>query len=227
MEISNNGTRPQPTNQFANRPQPETHPHHDGRKTKNERTGLMSLKTLYGVLLVGVAILIIATITSVITNTVKNESNYVNKNSYQSVFVNVAGSSGGQAYFGHIQEINSQYIELTGVFYLEPGSTSNQFTLNNLSCALYNPEDTMIIKTDQVVFWENLKSNSQVTTDINKWYTDKLSCSSTASASTSAGATTTGATGTSATGTSGTGTASTTGTGASTTTPSTGTTTTH
>lgn len=155
MELSNNGGRPQ----FSSRPQttapaPEVNaPTHHGKRSRHPDHKFINLRGLFSILLIGIAILVIALIAFVINNTVKNESSYVNKSEYQSVFVNVTGSSGGQAYFGHIQEINSQYIVLTGVFYLEPGSTNNQFTLNNLSCALYNPQDTMIIKTDQVAFW--------------------------------------------------------------------------
>jgi len=186
MEVSNNGSRPQPTGQQVFSTASDT-----SRAKKPKKDGknkILSLKTLYIILLVGVAVLIIALIAYVINAETKSESSYVNKSQYQAVFVNVTGSSGGQAYFGHIQQLNSQYIELTGVFYLEPGSSNNQFTLNNLSCALYNPNDTMIINRSQVAFWENLKSNSQVTTDINKWYTDNLQCSSASSAT---GATTT------------------------------------
>jgi hypothetical protein len=187
MDVSNNGGRPQPTGQQVYSTASDAT---RGKKSKKfNKKKIFSLKTLYGILLVGIAVIIISLIAFIITSTVNSESSYVNKSQYQAVFVNVTGSSGGQAYFGHIQKINSQYIELTGVFYLEPGSSNNQFTLNNLSCALYNPNDTMIINRAQVAFWENLKSNSQVTTDINKWNTDNLQCS--AASATSGSSTTT------------------------------------
>lgn len=182
MEVSNTGIRPQPTGQPVVAP--------ENKKKKRIKNKILSLRTLWLVLLVGIAVLIIAVIAFVVNNSVSSQSSYVNKSEYQAVFVNVTGSSGGQAYFGHIVQLNSKYIELTGVFYLEPGSTNNQFTLNNLSCALYNPQDTMIINTDQVAFWENLKSNSQVTSDINKWNTDNLQCSSSGNATSGATSTT-------------------------------------
>ena len=194
MEVSNNGSRPQPTGQVYSTASDTSH----GKKPKKSNS-LLSIRTLYVILLVGIAVLIIAIIVFVINANTKSESSYVNKNQYQAVFVNVTGSSGGQAYFGHITQLNSQYIELSGVFYLEPGSSNNQFTLNNLSCALYNPDDTMIISKAQVAFWENLKSNSQVTTDINKWNTDKLQCSAASAATNATGAAaTTGASATAA-----------------------------
>ena len=189
MEVSNNGTRPQPTGQQVNPTIGEVSSH--GKKPKRAKINILSLRTVLVILLVGIGVLVIALIAYVIVNNGNNESSYVVKADYQAVFVNVTGSSGGQAYFGHVTQLNSKYIELTGVFYLEPGSTNNQFTLNNLSCALYNPQDTMIINRDQVAFWENLKTNSQVTTDINKWFTDKLQCSSSGSATSGATTSTT------------------------------------
>lgn len=194
MDVSNNGSRPQPTGQQVFSTASDGSQGKKGKSKKLGKDKLLSLKTLWAILLIGIAVIIIAVIVSIITSSFNDESSYVKKNQYQAVFVNVTGSSGGQAYFGHITQLNSKYIELTGVFYLEPGSTNNQFTLNNLSCALYNPEDTMIINRDQVAFWENLKSNSQVTTDINKWHTDNLQCSSNSSGSGAAGTSTTGTT---------------------------------
>lgn len=183
MDVSNNGGRPQSTGQVFANTNTDMSPH--GKKTKHTKESVFSLKTVWMILFVGIAVLVVALIAYVVTNTVKSEASYVSSSDYQAVFVNVQGSSGGQAYFGHIQQINSQYIELSNVFYLEPGSSNNQFTLNNLSCALYNPQDTMLINRSQVAFWENLKTNSQVTSDINKWYTDNLQCSASTTASTS------------------------------------------
>lgn len=218
MDVSNNGGRAQPTSHPNVRPQTtnqvytnsEPAPHHKQPKNKFK---IISLRTLFAILLIGIAVLLIALVAYVVNNTVKNEGSYVNKSSYQAVFVNVIGSSGGQAYFGHIQQINPQYVELTNVFYLESGTKNNQFTLNNLSCALYSPEDTMIIKTDQVLFWENLSSTSSVSKDISKWYADKLTCNSSSSTNQTGATTTTPGTSTDTTGTTGTtGTTDTTGT---------------
>ena len=85
--------------------------------------------------------------------------------------------------------MNPNYIIMDNVFYLQPGSTSNQFTLNSLTCALYNPQNQIIIKTPQVAFWENLSKSSQIVTDINKWQTDKLQCAKSSTAATSSSAT--------------------------------------
>ena len=185
MEVSNNSGKPQSPSPAYSAGSESSH----SKKSKNGGKGFFSLSTLWIILIIGIAVLILALIAYTVTGTVKNEGGFVSNKDYQAVFVNVTGSSGGQAYFGHIKTINTQYIELQNVFYLEPGSSNNQFTLNNLSCALYNPQDTMIIKAAQVAFWENLKPNSQVTTDINKWYTDNLQCKSSTPAAGATGTT--------------------------------------
>ena len=76
----------------------------------------------YIVLLVGVVVLIVGLILLFSFNHVGQESSLIDKNDYQSIFVNVTGSNGGQAYFGHIISLNTNYIVLNDVFYLQPGS---------------------------------------------------------------------------------------------------------
>lgn len=109
------------------------------------------------------------------------ESKLINKNEYQAVFINVNGTNGGQVYFGHIQNLTSQYIDLSNVFYIQnqnsssSSSSSNQassYTLVKLGCELHGPEDQMVINRDQVYFWENLKANGQVTQKITQYYKD-------------------------------------------------------
>jgi hypothetical protein len=81
--------------------------------------------------------------------------------------------------------MNSSYVVMDNVFYLEPGTSSNQFSLNSLTCTLYNPQNQIVINRSQIAFWENLSAKSQVVADINKWQTDKLQCASNSSATTS------------------------------------------
>jgi hypothetical protein len=174
-------------------------PHHDhGGKKPSEPTGRsqIGIKYLTIGLLFSVVILAVVTLL-LISRGVETQGNFVNKSDYQAVFVNVTGSSGGQAYFGKITSISPQYIVLDDVFYLEPGSTSNQFTLNNLNCALYSPNDTMVVNMSQVDFWENLASTSQVTKDINTYNSKNLKCGTASTATSDA---TTGTTGTTTTG---------------------------
>jgi hypothetical protein len=206
MEITQRGPRPQPTNNFvANQPTPPN-PHQEGGRSgkSKKKLNFLSMRTGSMILLLGILAILIVIIAYLSFGNFFNEGSYVNKSQYQAVFVNINGSSGGQAYFGNITAINSKNIVLSNVFYLQSGSSSNQFTLNNLSCALYNPQDQMIINRDQVAFWENLKSNSQVTQDINKWNSEKLQCATPSSNSSSSTSSTTGTTGTGTSSTTGT-----------------------
>lgn len=105
------------------------------------------------------------------------EGKLVNKNEYQAVFVNVNGTNGGQVYFGHIQDLTSQYLNLSNVFYIQnqssgsgSSSSNTSYTLVKLGCELHGPEDQMVINRDQVYFWENLKTSGQVTQKIDQYY---------------------------------------------------------
>jgi hypothetical protein len=189
MDIGQHNGRVQSTNQYATASNGSVgqSPGHVPKKSRNSFS-LFSLKGAIAVLLVGIAVVVAVLILYIATGHFYNEGSYVDKSQYQAVFINVNGSSGGQAYFGNITSINSRYIILNNAFYLETGTGANQYTLNNLSCALYNPVDQMVINRSQVAFWQNLKSNSTVTQDINKWNTDKLQCSKSTSGANATGA---------------------------------------
>ncbi|HSX36436.1 MAG TPA: hypothetical protein VLH84_05905 [Patescibacteria group bacterium] len=107
-----------------------------------------------------------------------NEQTFVNKSQEQAVFL-----TNGQVYFGHVKSVNKQYVDLEGIYYLnvnqqvqpnQSGSSANaasnqSVSLVKLGCELHGPTDQMLINRDQVTFWENLKSDGQVTTAITQW----------------------------------------------------------
>lgn len=206
MDLNQHSGRPQPTNQYATTSAAGAHPQEAGHKKQKKPFKLLSLRGVTALLFLGVGIILFILLVYVVLGHINDESSYVNKSDYQVVFININGSSGGQAYFGNITSLTSKYIILDNAFYLQAGTSSNQFTLNNSSCALYNPQDQMIINRDQVAFWQNLKPGSAVTTDINKWYSEKLQCSKSSANSTGTSSTTgtSGATSAGTTGTSGT-----------------------
>lgn len=106
------------------------------------------------------------------------EENFVDKKKVQAVFL-----TNGQVYFGKIKNINHSYIDMQKIYYLNvnqqvqpnqenssDSSNSNQsVSLVKLGCELHGPTDQMIINRDQVTFWENLKTDGQVTKAIDKW----------------------------------------------------------
>ncbi|KKW16570.1 MAG: hypothetical protein UY56_C0014G0005 [Parcubacteria group bacterium GW2011_GWA1_50_14] len=88
----------------------------------------------------------------------------VDKNKWQAVFLN-----NNQVYFGHIKNEEGGYIALTNIFYLraaEPlqqGSQGEpQLSLVKLGSELHGPEDMMHIPKNVILFWEDLKDDSQV-----------------------------------------------------------------
>ena len=89
----------------------------------------------------------------------------VSRTDWQSVFL-----TNDQVYFGHLKNYNRDYVVLKNIFYLrvaEPlqqGSPPQSPAINlvKLGGELHGPQDIMYIPKDKIMFWENLKTDSQV-----------------------------------------------------------------
>lgn len=101
----------------------------------------------------------------------------VDSSKYQAVFF-----TNGQVYFGKLQSVNQDYLKLTDIFYLQAAgednannpqnttkSDNNNVQLIKLGDEIHGPEDEMIISKEQVLFYENLKTNSKVSETIKKY----------------------------------------------------------
>ena len=103
----------------------------------------------------------------------------IDSSKYQAVFF-----TNGQVYFGKLQPFNNEYMKLTNIYYLQsqqastdadpknPQATSsdqNGVQLIKLGSEIHGPEDEMIISKDQMLFYENLKSDSKVAQSIDKY----------------------------------------------------------
>lgn len=98
---------------------------------------------------------------------------------YQALFL-----TNGQVYFGHLKQADSSYVKLTDIYYLQVQQTvqpkdnnaakdaNQQVSLAKLGNELHGPEDSMFVSRDQVLFWENLKTDGKVAAAI-KDYVDK------------------------------------------------------
>lgn len=83
-------------------------------------------------------------------------------------------ATGTPNYFGKLSVINSDYMRLTDVYYLQKkdaDTTADQsvetqdasdFQLTKLGNEIHGPEDEMIIHTDQILYFENLKPTGTV-----------------------------------------------------------------
>ncbi|MEI7683181.1 MAG: hypothetical protein WCJ24_02685 [Candidatus Saccharibacteria bacterium] len=135
-------------------------------KLKSNKTWSKVMRWGSMFLLVSIGLLIAALVVSIGLSKTHEQSKYVNSNQYQAVFLN-----GGQVYFGKIGVLNKQYMTLGSIYYLRVNQTvqpnantsnANDVSLVKLGCELHGPQDQMVINADQVVFWENLKSDGQV-----------------------------------------------------------------
>lgn len=95
---------------------------------------------------------------------------------YQAVFL-----TNGQVYFGKVSNLNSRYIKLEDIYYLQvqqiqpkPEETPTKegeqpkLSLIKLGNEIHAPEDAMNINSDQILFWEDLKDSGQVVQAIQK-----------------------------------------------------------
>jgi len=119
-----------------------------------------------------IAGVIIASILGLLAWTsMRNAGMAIDSSKYQAVFF-----ENGNVYFGKLQSANGEYYKVTSVYYPQTqtsGATSpedqqpaaanqNNITLLKLSDAVHGPEDEMMIAKDQVLFYQNLRSDSRV-----------------------------------------------------------------
>lgn len=92
---------------------------------------------------------------------------------YQAVFL-----LNGQVYFGKLAFQAGDYAQLSEIYYFQtndvPGSDNNldeQFDVRlvKLGSEFHQPEDTMFINKNQILFYENLTENSRVTQAIQQF----------------------------------------------------------
>ncbi len=107
----------------------------------------------------------------ILTLSPKNSDTAIDADKYQAVFF-----TNGQVYFGKLHSLNATYLKLTDVYYLQTQATgeadSTQKTTDTkqniikLGDEIHGPEYEMIISRDQVLFYENLKTDGKVAQSI-------------------------------------------------------------
>lgn len=89
---------------------------------------------------------------------------------YQAVFLD-----NGQVFFGKLGNVNGTYLTLQEVYYTQnPSADATRQKVANGDVSLikagdevYGPEDAMMIRAEQVLFWQNLKPDSKVSQAIS------------------------------------------------------------
>lgn len=96
----------------------------------------------------------------------------VDSSKYQAVFF-----TNGQVYFGKLSAHNSDYLKLNDIYYLQTqageeaslqnaSDDQNNVQLIKLGNEIHGPEDEMIISKEQILFYENLKTDGNVAKSI-------------------------------------------------------------
>lgn len=158
----NRGTGPiQPASQ------PVTHTAAPAHTTKKNKNSFLSLRVASVGLLFCITVLILALVGFLVLGGPVSQNQFVSKDRMQAVFLN-----GGQVYFGKITNLNDKFMRVKEIYYLRVNQTvqpdgaaaaNNQdVSLVKLGCELHGPDDSMVINQDQVIFWENLKTDGQV-----------------------------------------------------------------
>lgn len=131
------------------------------------------LNKVLAVLLIVVSVVVLAWFATKAFSTVTT-TQAVKGKEYQAIFL-----TNGQVYFGKFSNVNSSYVKLTDIYYLQvqqsvqpkdsSSSNNQQVSLAKLGGELHGPEDVMYINRDQVLFWENLKDSGKVVTAIKNY----------------------------------------------------------
>lgn len=93
---------------------------------------------------------------------------------YQAVFLD-----NGQVFFGKLKNTHGEYLRLENAFYSkaqelpadataeQKASVNNNVSLIQVGKEVYGPENSLSIRAEQVLFWQNLTKDSKVSKAIN------------------------------------------------------------
>ena len=147
--------------------------------SKKGKLNFNLINSLYLVVLVGVAIIVIAVVVFIFSNKTGNPSitSQIKKDRYQAVFLN---STDGQVYFGKLAVFNNAFYKLSDIYYVrvqtvQPDKTDpkaevkQNISLAKLGNEIHGPEDVMYINKGNIMFFENLKEDGQVVKAIREY----------------------------------------------------------
>jgi hypothetical protein len=143
----------------------------------NSPSNSSSNKALKWLVIVLVVALVFGILAYLFGDKIKNKASVTSD--YQAVFL-----TNGQVYFGSL-ELGHGWVVLRDIYYLQvtqdlqpasgneggsttPNQSNNQTNQNQqiqlvkLGSELHGPEDEMFIDKDKILFWENMKDESQV-----------------------------------------------------------------
>lgn len=165
--------QPQPR-QVEEDPQPRSS-HHRAPAPQAERPARFERRRPRLPLLIIVGVLVLALLAWGAYSFTRNANTGIDGGRYQAVFL-----SNGQTYFGKLSVQNDDYMRLTDIYYLQtqageesadPQATTDQSNVQliKLGDEVHGPEDEMIISKDQILFYENLKTDGSVANSIQQF----------------------------------------------------------
>lgn len=136
------------------------------------RSSARSSKKRFGKFgILSIVVIIVVIVAAGVAYYFVNGGSQVDSSKYQAVFLN-----NNQVYFGKLHSYGTDQPYLTNVWYIQTPVTSSsvasaaqssQLQLQQLTKSVHGPEDEMILNKSQVLFVENLASDSQVVKLIN------------------------------------------------------------
>jgi len=148
--------------------------------TQNNNKGGLDLHKVGGLFMLVAGALVAALLVAVLVfsqgDQASREADLINTERYQAVFLD---SQDGQVYFGKLDIYNKDLYILSDIYYvrvetpIQPEGV-NQPAQPNISLAklgneLHGPEDVMFVARNKVLYWENLKTDGQVTSAITEY----------------------------------------------------------
>ena len=116
-----------------------------------------------------VAVIVLLIVGAVAWDLVEGRSGAPRSDRYPAVFV-----VNGQVFFCNLKNTHGDYLTLEGAYYTrkqdvpedateeQKAAVSNNVSLARVGDEVYGPESTIRIKAEQVLFWQDLKSDSKV-----------------------------------------------------------------
>ena len=86
-----------------------------------------------------------------------DKQDFIDPNTYQALFL-----TNDQIYFGHLKDINDNYLILSDVYYVKINEKGDSVLVKLGTIEPHGPKGSMIVNKDQALFWENLRPDSQV-----------------------------------------------------------------
>jgi hypothetical protein len=129
-------------------------------------------------IIITLSVIVLALAAWLASTQLQNSATAIQADKYQAVFF-----ANGQVYFGKLHTFHGGDFKLTDIYYLQtqnatgtdsknPQQTTtdqNNVQLIKLGDEIHGPQDEMIISKDQVLFYENLKSDGKVAQSIVKY----------------------------------------------------------